>query len=153
MEFEGKITGVADIDKVFLRLPKSSQRRAYTFALRAGAVIVRDAAAANVRAVATQGYSTGTLEKNLRVYSGRKYRGAYRTLVQIRRGAVNSRKIVNGSPVRIGLYAAVLEYGKKGQPPRSWIRKAIREKKQQAVDKIRQEFNRRMVDVIKDAKR
>lgn len=121
--------------------------------LRAGGQIVRRNAEANFKAAATAGYATHTAEKNIRVYSLRKYRGNYRVGVQIRRGAVNKKKIVNGKPVRIGLYASVLEYGKHNQPPRSWIRKAIRESSHQVYIEVAREFRLGLTQAVLEAKR
>lgn len=152
MNFVGSLTGIADLDVTFKRLPGATRRRAHMYALRKGAAVVRDNAEENVKAV-TSGESTGLLEKNIRVYNLKKVRGNYRVAVQVRRGLVNQKKKVKGVPVRVGLYAAVLEYGKKGQPPRSWIRKAVRESKTAAIDALRSEMNRRMVDAVNEAKK
>lgn len=152
MEFDGKLSGIADLDKAFRNLPGSTRRKANMQALRAGAAVVRNMAEANVRDV-TSSEATGYLAKNIRVYNYKKYRGNYRVAVQVRRRAVNNKKLVKGLPVRVGLYAAVLEYGKKNQPPRSWIRKAIREGKDAAVNALTREMNKRMVDAVQDAKR
>lgn len=144
---------VSGVDKLFLNLPRTTQRRAYMPALRAGGFVIRDMAVENVKSVATRGYATGTLEKNIRVYSYKKYRGNFRVGVQIKRGAVNQKKIVNGKPVRIGLYGSVLEYGKKNQAPQSWIRKAIREGKSPSYNAILKEFNKRLIDAVREAQR
>lgn len=155
MEFTGSVRGVAELEKTFRNMPRSSSRKAYMAALRAGASVVRNLAQANLKAVTKQGYATGTAERSLRVYNLRKYRGSYRVAVQIKKGMVNTKKIVNGKPVRVGLYVSVLEYGKTDgtQPPRSWIRKAIREGKDAAVAALRKEMSLKMVEVVKDAKR
>lgn len=152
MDFNNSITGFKELDKTFSNLPRTTQRRAIVPALRAGAFVVRDMAAANVKAV-TSGDSTGLLERSLRVYNYKKYRGNYRVAVQVKRGLVNTKKIVNGQPVRVGLYAAVLEYGKEGQAPRSWIRKAIRDGQGAAVSALTKEASKRMVDAVRDARR
>lgn len=152
MEFDGKLSGIADLDKTFRNLPGSTRRKAHMQALRAGAAVVRDLAEDNVKSI-TSGEATGYLAKNIRIYNYKKNRGNYRVAVQVRRNAVNTKKIVKGEPVRVGMYAAVLEYGKKGQPPRSWIRKAIREGKTRAVALLTIEMSKRMVDAVRDAKR
>lgn len=151
MEFKSNISGVQDLDRVFNSLPRSMQRKAYMQALRAGAGPVRDAARENIRAVSNK--FTGVLSRRgtVTIYNYRKSRGNYRVGVQIRRNLLNNK--VKGEPVRVGLYAAVLEYGspKLNRRPRSWIRKAIREQKSKAVDSLTKEMNKRIVDAVKDA--
>lgn len=153
MDFRSKIQGVGDIDKVFLNLPKAMQTKAYYQALFAGAGIVRDAASNNVKSLVSS-EATGTLARNLRVNRLRKRRGLYRVAVRVRKGAVNTKKKDGkGNPVRVGLYGSVLEYGKKGQAPRSWLRKALREERVLAIDKITAEMNKRIVMCIKEAQK
>lgn len=153
MEFNPDISIGRDLDKVFTNLPRSLQRKAYRQALRAGASVVRDAAEANLKSITTEGYATGYAAKQLRVYNLRKVNGNFRVAVQVRRGAVNVKKLVNGEPVRVGLYVSVLEYGKENQPPRSWIRKAIREEKAQAIDALTRSMSEGMLEAIEDAKK
>lgn len=135
---------------MFSNLPRSTKRKVHMPALRAGGAVLRKKAEANIKSVVS-GESTGTLEKNIRVYSYKKYRGNYRVGVQVKRGAVNNKKIIKGQPVRVGLYAGVLEYRDGGKY--SWIRKASREGKNEAVSDVTREFNRRMIEAIRDAKR
>lgn len=152
MQFATEIQGIRQLESTFGNLPRTS-RRIYMTSLRAGGSLVRKKAENNLKAVATAGYATGTAEKNIRVYNLRKYKGNYRVGVQIRRGAVNKKKIVNGSPVRIGLYASVLEYGKKNQPPRSWIRKAIRESGPEVYVAVAREFRIGLTQALQQARR
>lgn len=128
--------GLDEVSKTLLSLPAAMRRKVIMPALRSGAKVVRDQAEANVRSVANKGYATGELEKNISVYNFKKYKGSYRVAIMVKRNAINKTKIVNGKPVRIGLYASVLEYGKDGQQPRSWIRKAIREKVRETVNAV-----------------
>jgi len=151
MDFSGSLSGIKDIDKVFTNLPRSSQRKVYMRALREGAKPVKDAATNNIRQVSKKFTGLLSRKSTVAVYNYKKYRGNFRVAVQIRRGLLNN--LVEGEPVRVGLYASVLEYGKNGQPPRSWIRKAIRENKEQAVNALASEFNKRLTDAVKDAKR
>lgn len=146
-----KITGLTEVEKVFLNLPKSTAKKAYKPALRAGAKVIRKLAASNVKSIVSND-STHTLERGLAVYILKPVNGNYRAAVMVRRGLVNKLKIVNGQPVRVGLYASVLEYGKEGQPPRSWIRKAAREGTEAALSAITTEMDKRMEDAVKDAK-
>lgn len=156
MDFKANLTGIYDLDKVFSNLPRTIRNRAARPALRAGAAKVRDAARDNVRQVADM--FTGVLSKrgSITMYNMKMFRGSLRVAVQIRRGLVNTQKLDrNGKPVRVGMYAAVLEYGsrKLNRRPRSWIRRAIREQHNQAVSAIRSEMNKRMVEAVKDARR
>lgn len=147
MDSSIKITGLEDVRKALGNLPRSTRNKMMRPALRRGAAVVRDAASANVKAIANQGYATGLLAKSLRVYSLRAYYGMLRVAVMVRRGLVTSKG------VRVGLYAAVLEYGKENQPPRSWLRKAAREQKDVSLRAISQEASKRLPDAVKDAKK
>lgn len=152
MRLVANITGLTELDKTFSRMPRSTQRRAYTAALRAGAAIVRNLAEKNLKSAANKGYATGTAERSLRIYALKKYRGNFRVAVQVKKGMVNTKKIVNGKPVRVGLYVSVLEYGKSGQAPQSWIRKAIREGRNAAVSALTKEMGIRIESAVKDAR-
>lgn len=152
MDITADIVGVADLDNFFKEMPRSTQRKVIMPSLRAGAKEVRQRAEDNLKAVVSPD-STGVGERNIRVYTARKYRGNYRVTVQVRRGAVNKYKIVNGEPVRVGLYLSVLEYGKQGQAPRSWIRKAAREGTSDALNATTAEFNKRLVEAVNEAKK
>lgn len=127
-----KITGMDQVLKTLAALPAAMRRKAMRQALRAGARVLMRRASANVAAVVSN-EATGTLAKNLTVRSLRIYKGRLRYAVQIKPKAVNRKKTVKGQPVRVGLYGSVLEYGKKNQPPRSWLRKAAREGKDEAL--------------------
>lgn len=135
------------IEKVFRNLPRATQRRALIPGLRAGASVIKDLAVTNIKSV-TSGESTGVLEKNIKVYNYKKYRGNYRVAVQVKRGLMNTQ--VKGKPVRVGLYAGVLEYRDGGRY--SWIRKAIREGQGAAVSALTQEIKQRMAQAVRDAK-
>lgn len=83
----------------------------------------------------------------------KNFRGNLRRIIQIKKNAVHPTKRDSQGPVRVAVYAAVLEYGKSGQPPRPWLRKAIRETKTKVVDVVRREATKKMVEAIRDAKR
>lgn len=152
MQFSNRITGQNDLDKTFLRLPASTRRKALMPALRAGATVIRNRASENVKQI-TSDEASGLLAKSLRVYTLRKYKGYYRVAVMVKKGAVNPRKKDKNGPVRIGLYGSVLEYGKKGQRPRSWIRKAIKEGKSDAFNAVSRESGLRMASAVMDARK
>lgn len=152
MDFSSRVSGIQDLDRTFKNLPRSMQRKAYRQALRAGAMPVRDAAQENIRAVSKVFSGMAQRRGTITIYNLRKYRGSFRVSVQVKRGLTNPAMVGKDGPVRVGLYLAVLEYGKQGQPPRSWIRKAIRENKPQAVAALTKEMNKRMVDALIDAR-
>jgi HK97 gp10 family phage protein len=147
MQLDNKVTGLDEVLRTMQNMPRAMRNRAARPALRRGAAIVRDAASANVKQIADKGYATGLLERSLRVYSLRMYRGMLRVAVMVKRGLATSNN------VRVGLYAAVLEYGKENQPPRSWIRKAAREKTSEAFNVVASEIKTRLNDVVNEAKR
>lgn len=155
MKFSARLTGIEELDRTFSRLPMATQRRAYVPALRSGANPVRKAATANLRTVSQPFSGLARRANTLAVYKLKNFQGHFRVAVQVRRGLTNSvKKDKDGKPVRVGMYLAVLEYGsqKLRRPPRSWLRKALREQKSIAVDSIRAEFSKRMNDVVLDAK-
>lgn len=152
MKFDGVFQGIQQLSKVFSNLPRSMQTKAYRRSLVAGAVVVRESAKRNVKSIVSS-EATGELAKNLRVYPLKKRQGLYRVAVRVRKKAVNKKKRDgSGNPVRIGLYGSVLEYGKKGQAPRSWLRKAIREERSAAIYKVAGEMRKRMLESLNDAK-
>lgn len=144
---ELKISGLDQLEKTFKKLPKSTQNKALKPALREGAKIVRKAASDNINAIVSD-KATGVGARSLSIYTLKVYKGMLRVAVMVRKGAINK---VNGA--RVGLYLSVLEYGKQGQRPRSWIRKAAREKSTEAINKVAQEVSARMEQAVEDAKR
>lgn len=143
---EGQVSGIKELIATFKELPRSTQNKAMRPALRKGAFVVRDAAAANIRAV-TSDQATGLGAKNIRVYSLGKWQGMLRVGVMVKRGLTT----IKG--VRVGLYLSVLEYGKSNQPPRPWLRPAAATKTSAALDAVAAEASKRMDDAIKDAKK
>lgn len=147
-----KIEGVEQITAVFKQLPRSMQTKAYYRALFSGASAVKAGAEQNLKSMPMD-EATGTLAKNIRVYRLKKRRGLYRVAVRVRKGATNKKKKDgSGAPVRVGLYGSVLEYGKKNQRPRSWIRKAIREERNRAVNRVIDGMRKHMIESLNDAK-
>lgn len=139
--------------KTLKKLPKKVRDEAIIPSIFDGGLFLRDEARRNVKAVATQGYSTGELEKSLTYYRMKNYNGHYRIGVSVARGAVNRKKIVNGAPVRIGLYGAVLEYGKKNQAPRSWIRKTARDNPNRVLSIVRDTIAKNLNKSVESAKK
>jgi Bacteriophage HK97-gp10, putative tail-component len=148
--FDMQISGLTEVEKVFFNLPNSTAKKAYMPALKAGGKVVAKLARMKVKAIVSN-EATGTLAKNISVYSLKKYQGNFRVGVMIRRGSVNTLKVVNGAPVRVGLYGSVLEYREGGRF--SWLRTSAREGTQSALAAILAEMTIRMDDAIKDAKK
>lgn len=142
MQVSANISGLYNLDKLFKALPASTQNKAARPALRAGARVIRNEASTNIQSVVSD-EATGLAARSLRVYSLRKYQGQLRVAVMVKRGVYAS----NGA--RVGLYASVLEY----RPGMSWIRKAARDKKAEAVAAVRSEMSKRINDAVKDAQR
>lgn len=156
MDFNAAITGIREVEKTFNNLPRSMQRKVYMKALRAGAAPVRIAAEANLASVSDPFTGLSRTKGAIQIYALKKYRGNYRVGIQAKRGLVNAaKKDKNGQPVRVGLYLAVLEYGspRLNRQPRSWIRKAIREQPQAALDATAKEMARLLPEAVRDARR
>jgi HK97 gp10 family phage protein len=137
---------ISQVLKSFRNLPRTTQNRAMRPAMRKGAQVVLEAAKGNILEV-TSNEATGLLSRSLRVYNFRKYKGMLRTAVMIRRGLFSNRG------TRVGLYGSVLEYGKANQPPRSWIRRAVRTAYGNAVQAVLAEAAVRMDAAVKEARK
>lgn len=148
---EIKEAGISEVKKLFSNLPKSSAKKGYKKALKAGGTVIRKLASNKVKSLVSN-EATHTLEKNIAVYSLKTINGNYRVAVQVRRGVVNTKKIVNGEPVRVGLYASVLEYGKKGQPAKSWLRSSAREGAPAALAAAEIAFYSVLQQIVDDAR-
>lgn len=144
------ITGATELDKTFLALPGATRRKVIMPSLRQGGAVVRELAIANLKGILSD-KSTGVLIRNIRVINKKKTRGYYGVMVSVKRGVMNTK--VKGQPVRVGLYASVLEYGKRGQAPRSWIRKAVREGVEPSLSEMRKVFRLKIYDAIREAKK
>lgn len=147
MQIKAQASGVKELSQVFAKMPAGTRRRASRPALRKGAAVIRKAAADNIKQVADKGYATGLGARSIRIYAMKPLRGALRVGVMVRKGLLT----VKG--IRVGLYLSVLEYGKKNQPPRSWIRKAKREKESQAISVVTSELAKNLEAAVKDAKK
>lgn len=161
MTISSRINGIDSIDKVFANMPRSTRRKVHNRALREGAKVVKEEANSNILKQFKEFTGLLSRKSSIAVYNARKFKGAFRVLVQIRRGLVNTKVNVKNSktgesgPVRVGLYASVGEYGsqKLNRRPRPWMRPAIKEKDAQARESIRAEFNKRLVEAVEDAKK
>lgn len=154
MQITAKIVGLDKLERTFRALPLATQNKASKAALREGAKVIRADAQQNIAAItAGSKQSTGVGQKGIAVYNFKKKRGMLRVGVMVRKGLVNKKKIINGVPVRVGLYLSVLEYGKRNQPPRSWLRKAAKNKASLAYSTVERVLGQKMDDAVEAAKR
>lgn len=143
------ITGQDALVATLGKLGNSMQNKALRAGMKAGAAIVAKAAEVNLNAIVAKG-STGLLEKNVKVYVLKKKDGVYlRYGVMVKKGLLNQTKHDKNGPVRVGLYASVLEY----RPGKSWLRKAARETTGQVVAAVRETALAKIDDAIQDAKK
>lgn len=152
MQLSVSVMGDKEVEKALRNLPSKTRDIASKRALKAGGGVVKRAAAANVVSITSESkVATGTLAKGLAVYQMKKKHGMLRVGIMVKKGLKN-RRIIKGSFVRVGLYASVLEYGKKNQPPRSWLRKAAKEKASVAFQVVKDEIGRNLDKAIEAAR-
>lgn len=151
MQVDIKIEGADVVRDVLLRLPQSMRRKTLRPAMRSAMNVVKKAATNNIKSV-TSGESTGLLERSIRVYNLKIKRGVLRTAVMVQRGKVYPGRFYRGSPLRVGMVGAILEYGKDNQPPRSWIRKAVRESVGAVYNSLQNEIKKRLDKALTAAK-
>lgn len=142
---------ITQVMKTFSKLPRTTRNKALRPALRAGATVIKDQAVLNLKRV-VRNRSTGIGARSITVYNLRQSQGRLRVAVAVKRGAVNKYKIVNGKPVRVGLYLSVLDYGKHDQPPTGWMRGAARQKESAALNAIASEAAKRLDSALQAAK-
>lgn len=152
MEFAGKISGDDAVAKVLQGLPRTMARKVYMKAMRKAAEEIKDNVKERIISDTKNPDGTGVLRNALAVYNYRKLRGSYRVGVQIKRKLVNKKKIVNGEPVRVGLYAAVREYGKANQAPAPSFRMGITDSKSGAVAILVREIKANLGQALRDAR-
>lgn len=153
MELKSAIGGLSTLEATMRRIPAVTRSKAGVKALFAGGGIVKQAAIENVKAVtATSKVTTGVLAKGLRVYRMKQKRGMLHVGVMVRKGLVNTKKIVNGEAVRVGLYASVLEFGKANQPPRPWLRPAILQNEAKVVSTVCKVFANQLDSIAEGSK-
>lgn len=148
MRIEIKLTGADSTLRMLRALPReiSGKRVAPARqALRKGAVVIRDAARANLRVQTSNAtsegrqLSTGLLERNIIVSVGRLPPGQRGELyrVRVRRRVFYVRK----QRVSISKTGALLEYGSSQQPAEPWLRPAVNSHAQQAIETVVRELN------------
>lgn len=140
--------------KTFNAMPDKIKLRAARYAMRQGAAVVKKAAERNIQG-AESSEASHTLEKSLQVFRMKEKNGLVRYGVRIKPKSVNARKRDGqGKPVRVGLYAAVLEYGGKvrKQPAWSWLRRAAKEHISDVVAEAREGFKKNLDKAVNEAK-
>lgn len=154
MEVKTSVKGLRETEEAMRKLPQKYRTIAGQSALIAGAQIIRKAASENVKSITSASkVATGTLANGIRVYRMKKKRGMLRVGVMVQKGLVNKKKIVKGEPVRVGLYASVLEYGKANQPPRSWLRSAADSNAQAAFSEVKGVLAKKLNEAVERAKK
>lgn len=108
--------------------------------LQAGGQVVLERAKSNLSAVVGKGTknpsrSTGQLEKALGVSKPRLNKNGN---LDVKIGFAENRH----DGLRNGMLAAILEYGKHGQPPKPFMKPAQRQSKDEAVDAMKTVFER-----------
>ena len=153
MQLSSAITGDKEVEQLMRRMPNAMRDKAGHRALAAGAFVIKKAAIQNIKA-ATSGSkdATGTLESGLRIYKMKKRRGMLRVGVMVKKGLVNKKKIVKGQPVRVGLYASVLDYGKANQPPTGWLRSAAKQNTGEAYSRVEAVLKENIDKIIEAAR-
>lgn len=153
-----EITGVNEVVAALGRLPEATRRVALKGALEKAAELIKRQAEINIAGV-TSSEATGLLARSIVVKSIRTGKGNIRVAVAIAGKKKSKRKsrIVNGKKqsrgTRVGLYGSVLEFGKKNQPPRPFLRPAIAQKAQLAINIMGQEFSRKFDEAVMDARK
>lgn len=87
--------------------------------------------------------STGELKKSIYQRKAKKNNktGDVKGAIAFKGTRYKNKNKTKESAVRNGLIAGVLEYGKKGQPPRPFLRIAAAESEQEVTNAIRDVFN------------
>lgn len=160
MKMSVKLQGERDIIALLQSLPPevvSKRGGPVKLALKKGAQVIRAQALANLRrAIEENGEdSTGLLENSVIVSRGKQPRGTKgeRYLVRIRRKAYDGDKIGRrqkaGKRVTTHKTASLMEYGSSQQPPRPWLRPAVRDKGAEAISVINSDLLRRIDLTVK----
>lgn len=133
-------------------------------ALAKAARVIRDQARQNVSAgVSARGnQSTGLLAKNIIVTRGRKgpvgskgERYLVRVKPKVAKYAANRRNVRSGRAGKVYLaegpayYGRFLEYGTSKMPAYPWLRPAVKQKGQQAIEVFTSDLNRRIEATVK----
>lgn len=152
MKVEVNLRGVDGVITTLKSLPAeivSKRGGPVKLALAKGARLIRDEAKKNLRRViAINGdESTGLLEKNVISSRGKQPSTGKgeRYLVRVRRKTYPGK---NGKPVTTRATASFLEYGTEDQPATPWLRPAVRQHGEAAINTITQDLNKRVEKVV-----
>lgn len=141
-----EITGVNEVVAALGRLPEATRRKALRGALRKAAQAIKKQAEINIAGVVSS-EATGLLARSIVIRGAKAARGNIRVAVAI------AGKKLSKRGTRVGLYGSVLEFGKKNQPPRPFLRPAIAQKAQLAINIMGQEFSRKFDEAVMDARK
>lgn len=152
MKVEVKLTGVDGVLATLKSLPAeivSKRGGPVKLALAKGARLIRDEAKKNLRRVIAMNgdESTGLLEKNVISSRGKppSTGKGERYLVRVRRKSYPGK---TGKPVTTRATASFLEYGTEDQPATPWLRPAVRQHGEAAINVITQDLNKRIEKVV-----
>lgn len=172
MKVEMNVQGLNGVLETLQSLPAeivSKRGGPVKLALAKAARVIRDQAKANVRAIVAEpnkdgrpSKSTGALEKSIVATRG-KMRGGLkgeRYLVRVPKGEAfkyantryNRRKNKVGKTYRVEpptYYGRLLEYGTSKMRPHPWLRPAVKQKGQEAIDVFTADLNRRIDLAVK----
>lgn len=160
MKVEMKVEGLNGVLETLRSLPPeivSKRGGPVKLALAKAARVVQAQAKTNLKAaIAMNGdVSTGLLEKNVVVTRGKDPVGTRgeRYLVRVRRKAYDGDKLGKrqkaGKRVTTHKTAALLEYGSSHQPATPWLRPAVAQKGEEAINVFTTDLNRRIDATIK----
>lgn len=164
MKVDVKLSGVEGILKTLQSLPPevvSKRGGPVKLALKKGAMVIREEAAKNIAKMIFQGddenekQSTGLLERNIIVSRGKAPAGGNgeRYLVRVKKVAYDGQKIKRrgsiGRRVTTLKTAHLLEYGSQHQPARPWLRPAFASKKQEAMNTVIEDLNKRVNRIVR----
>lgn len=141
-----EVTGVNEVVAALGKLPESTRRIALRGALREAAKAIKKQAEINIAGVVSS-EATGLLARSIVIRSAKTSRGNIRVAVAI------AGKKLSKRGTRVGLYGSVLEFGKKNQPPRAFLRPAIAQKGQEAINIMGQEFARKFDQAVMEARK
>ena len=160
MKVEVKLQGMDGVLETLQSLPAevvSKRGGPVKLALAKAARVIQAQAKTNLKAaIAMNGdVSTGLLEKNVVVTRGKEPIGSRgeRYLVRVRRKAYDGEKLGKrqkaGKRVTTHKTASLLEYGSSHQPATPWLRHAVKQKGQEAIEVFTSDLNRRIEATVK----
>ncbi|MFW8566153.1 HK97-gp10 family putative phage morphogenesis protein [Orrella sp. 11846] len=163
MKITLKLSGADGLLRTLQSLPAevvSNRGGPVKLALAKGARLIRDQAKQNLeRIIAESDETTGLLQKNVVASRGKAMHGSKgeRYLVRVRRKAYDHQQIGRreraGKRVTTHKTAALLEYGSSHQSATPWLRPAVQQKGQEAIEAIVSDLDRRLQKIVRDLAR